>query len=330
MHSAKSQRLQFALGLGVSLALVVWLLSSLNWSEVGQELIQSNFWVLLPATGLIFVHYILRALRWRELLARGREVSLRDLFDCIALGNFANFILPLRAGEFVRPYVLSERSPIHFSAGFSSVVIERFFDLSTVLVTFSLMLRWVPGVPDWAHHGATTLTILAAGILVFIVLSVLAQSFVDRLVAKLLSFFPEKIAKSVGNFLTEFIGGAQVLGREGRLFKTVAYTVLIWASCYGLYWIYLYLLPLPQDPGFAVVIAVILALAVAAPSAPGFVGVYQTACVAAFALYGISAERAVAYALITHVHQYVLFIAYGIYVLFRLQIGMKDLRPEKK
>ena len=76
----------------------------------------------------------------------------------------------------------------------------------------------------------------------------------------------------------------------------------------------------------AIVITVIIALAVAAPSAPGFIGVFQIACVAAFLLLGLSKELATSYSIIAHAQMFIIVICYGIYLLFKYKLNLTDLR----
>ena len=72
-------------------------------------------------------------------------------------------------------------------------------------------------------------------------------------------------------------------------------------------------------------IAVLVALAVAAPSAPGFIGVYQTGCIAGFAIFGLNKELAIAYSLVTHITQYIGIVSYGVYLLFKYQMKLGEM-----
>jgi len=60
---------------------------------------------------------------------------------------------------------------------------------------------------------------------------------------------------------------------------------------------------------------VVLGLAVSLPSAPGFIGIYQSAVVLVFALFLDREDIAIAYAIVTHLIIYVFVILYGTYAL---------------
>jgi hypothetical protein len=222
--------------------------------------------------------------------------------------------------------MLSRQSPYPFSVTFASVVIERFFDLSMVLISFGLVLPHIPGVPPWVEHGAYILTGLAGALLVFLIIGGLCPEPLFRLAQRMLRPFPEKMTQPLLRFIGGLIEATAVLKSPARLGAIVALTVLVWLSSYLLSWAYLWLFAVSGSISFAVAIGVITALAVAAPSAPGFIGVYQTACLAAFALFAYAEETAMAYSLVSHAHQYVVFVAYGLWVMFKYNLSFRELR----
>jgi hypothetical protein len=58
--------------------------------------------------------------------------------------GFMTGLLVPRAGEVVRPYLISRRHPIRTSAGFASIILERLLDVVTVLLLFALYLYVLP------------------------------------------------------------------------------------------------------------------------------------------------------------------------------------------
>lgn len=326
MNFLKTKTFHFLVGLSISGILIAWMYNALDWKAVWSSLKEASYLPLIPALGLIWLHFALRAVRWKLLLPENTETKHQDLFDAIMLGNFANFILPLRAGEFIRPAMAAKKSKLSFSSCFVSVVIERFFDLSTVLIFFSILLQFIPTVPNWVHQGAYSLGLLAVILFFFILLSAFLPSQLAKLIDYFSKFLPNKIKDPIRNFLTDFATGAAVLRKNMRVFKVFFLSLLVWGSAIAIYYVFLFLFDLNASTLLASAITIILALAVAAPSAPGFIGVYQTACIATFILFGINKEVAAAYAIATHAYQFVIFIVYGIIVLFKHNINLTKLK----
>jgi len=318
--------IKFLLSLLVSAGLLLWIALTVSWQEVGRELAEVHYWVFIPASVVIIAHFLLRSWRWKFLLGSSRELTIKKLFDAIMIGNFASYILPLRAGEFIRPFMLARQTSHSFSSCFVSVVIERFFDLCLVLITFVLLVLFFDGMPAWAHTGALVLSFVALGILVFILAAAFSPGLLQRILDPFLNRLPEKLEKTVKDFVLDFLDGALVLKNPLNLARIIGLTLLVWFSCYFLFYVFLFLVDTETTLFIGTTIAVVVALAVAAPSAPGFVGVYQTACIGAFALFGLDSETAVAYSLVTHFYQYVIFIGYGIYILLSQNLSLKDMQ----
>jgi len=313
------------IGLVVSLGLIAYFAWKLEWSLVGQELSHLNYLALVPVTLVFTAHLFLRAWRWRYFLPNGRDVRFRSLFDSFMVGGLATFILPLRAGEFVRPYILSRKSPVSFSVGFVSVVIERFFDLAAVLISFGVLALYLPHMRQEAYQGAFMLSVVAAAILVVIGLGAFTPGVIRSLSAIAVCLLPRRFRQAPLRFTEQFLAGTTVLRSPSNLFMASFFTVLVWGSNYALYYIYPYLINLEPSILLAVTVAVFLALVVAAPSMPGFVGVYQLGCVWAFELLGFTAEKGIAFAIVTHLFQYLVLVGYGSFVMLRDNLRFADL-----
>jgi uncharacterized membrane protein YbhN (UPF0104 family) len=73
-------------------------------------------------------------------------------------------------------------------------------------------------------------------------------------------------------------------------------------------------------------VAVFVALAIAIPSVPVFIGVFQAGCVAATGLFGYPHEAAVVYSLVIHVLSYLLFIGLGFWLLAVHDLSLFELK----
>lgn len=305
----------------------MWLLVSVEWARVGTMLWNGHWWVLIPATLLIAFQMICRGIRWRFLLPdqAGPHISTRVLVDSIMVGNMASYVLPLRAGEFIRPLLLSFQSSYPFSTTFVSVVIERFFDLSAVLLTFGIVLFFVPEVPDWAFHGAVGLSIVALAIFLFMLAGSILPKAIMGVAEYVLRFLPAKFQASIHRLLTNLLNGARVLRKPVNLAAVTGLTLVVWLSTYALYYTFLFFFEIDPSFSMAATVTVFVALAVAAPSAPGFVGVYQIGCMAGFKLFNVDVQVAAAFAILTHVVQYVAIVSYGGYALWKTDWSLADL-----
>lgn len=301
--------------------------SGLEWHALGTALKETKYLYLIPLTFIMAFHYWCKAYRWRFLLPPGNTMpSTRLLFDSVMIGNMASFVLPLRAGEFIRPYLLAQDSKFKFATLFASIVIERFFDLATVLLLLALVSPALPTLPDWALAGVNALSVLGACIFLFMFISAFLPNLVLKLTEALLKFLPDKLRKGLRELIASLMAGASVLKDPFRLFATIGFSVLVWASVWAIFWVGLMMFEGAWTYLLALTLTVVVALAVAAPSAPGFIGVFQTACVASFVLLGFPKEVAFAYSLVMHAHQFVFICGYGAFALSRRHLSLSTLQ----
>ena len=139
--SAQTRRMQprvrNALIFLLTLGLLGVFLRSVNVAEVWGETRRANPWLLLLAVGVTGVTYAVRALRWQYLLAPIGPTHFSTAFRTTVIGFAATFLLPARAGEVIRPYLLARREGLNATAAFATIILERLLDLITVLLLFA-------------------------------------------------------------------------------------------------------------------------------------------------------------------------------------------------
>ncbi len=98
---------------------------------------------LLALAGIIYLaSWPVRGLRYRDIL---RELGFTErigvLTGAIFISQTGNLLVPARAGDAVRAYIVKARREVPYPTGFASLAIERIFDLLTITVlAFGIML----------------------------------------------------------------------------------------------------------------------------------------------------------------------------------------------
>jgi glycosyltransferase 2 family protein len=107
-------------------------------------------WVALAVVADICV-YLQHGFRWSLLLRPVEPVGFWRAVRAIYIGLFANEVMPFRAGEVLRCYLLSVWTSLPLSVALSSGFIERIFDGIWLTACMLLALRLVP-LPSHLHY----------------------------------------------------------------------------------------------------------------------------------------------------------------------------------
>ncbi len=305
-------------GLAVSMASIVFLVLSVDFAGLGVALSQVNPLVLIACVATLPITMYLKCLRWRYFFPRPAEVSMRGLLSALYLGYMVNTIVPLRAGELVRAYLVGESDRVSKSTVLATVLIEKVFDLGTIVLLLFL-LRFAIILPVWADAAA-----LASGAAVVIAaigltLALAAKPWVVGLTAGAEKRLPLLRRLGAADLLRSFLDGLEFLRSARTLWLVVTWSMLLWAG--SLLTVFLALAALGVTPGFAVAafVLVVTNLGMAVPSAPGYVGVFHSAVVVALTAFGVDAGQALASAIVLHALTFGAFIVGGVYYLLRGQ-----------
>jgi hypothetical protein len=138
---------------------------------------------------------------------------------------------------------------------------------------------------------------------------------------------PDKIGTFVSRFLGDLLTGAAVIATPSRLTAIVGLTALMWISSFLQFYDLLFMFPQEQRSFLlGVTLCVFVSLAVALPSAPGFVGVFQMGCVAATKLFGYSDSVGQLYSILVHLLTFLLVIGLGFWVLAVHDLNLFELK----
>jgi len=258
------------------------------WDDLLLTLEHAVIPFLFAAVGICTVAWILRGYRYRFIL-QGLDIGKGLWFStaCIFISQTANLIVPARLGDFVRMLILKHEDDATYSQGFSSLVIERVFDILMIAVLGAFALLFVLAVldvPDW--FITVILVPLAAGGIFFAVLlwSGRMQSE-NRIVAAIQRMLDEVKRASLNPRALAVLSGS---------------SLLIWLVdvlvCYAV------VLMFQESIPFAVVVLAIVIgnLVKAVPITPGGVGTYEIALALTFGLAGTPAVTATLIAVIDH------------------------------
>lgn len=313
-------RVRTSLILLLTAGLLVFFLRNADLAGVWAEVRHADGRLLTLALGLTLVTYALRSWRWQFLLKPIGATAFATAFRTTVIGFAASFLLPARAGEIIRPYLLARREGLSATACFATIVLERLLDLVTVLLLFStLLLFFDPGLAAADPRTFAAVRLGAAGaavasVLGLVVLAVLA-GHPDRLsrgARRLERWLPGRLASALERLVTRFAEGVGVLRRPAELARALALSVPLWMSIAAGIWFTAraFHITFPYTGSFLVMSLLVVGVAVPTPGAIG--GFHAAFRIAVTAFYGVPEDRAVGAAIVLHAISFVPVTIMGI------------------
>ncbi|MBI4348750.1 MAG: flippase-like domain-containing protein [Elusimicrobia bacterium] len=300
----------------------LWLaLRKVSFSEVQHAASRMDLRYLAPMLAVVVFDLLVRALRWRILLAgapasdaRAEKPRVWVLFQLEAIGLALNNILLFRLGEFTRAYLAGVELKVSGFYALATVFVERALDMIALLSLFIVAAGMFPEtVPAAMRAGAIVAVVGLACGLVFV--SALDRAFegggaawVDRL--------PEKAS----SLLRKAALGSRALRDPLALLAAVLLSLTLWMVDAGVYFLLARAMGLERVIGYgrSLVILSTAAAASALPAAPGSFGTFEKFVQDVLVSWSVSEGVALAYAGIVHLMFYLVVTFLGIAFLYRL------------
>lgn len=294
-------------GILVSVVIIAVLLYFVDWNVL-TEALKNVSWQLFALLFIVqSLSFVFRGMAWRTILD-GAPSRLNSFFT-ITEGYLLN-LMPLRLGEIGRSVIMGgliRRSPFYV---FSTVVLERVFDL---LITLVILIVTIPLVGGTGLSG-TTYYILFAVMLAGIALMFLIARNQDKtmeIVQKVIK--PEsKIGKFLLPKLQSLLSGMDILTQPKKFVIWLFWILATWVCWMSAITIGMHSF-FPEQPFWAGIFAQgIGALGGAIPSAPAGIGVVEGAYVVALSFLGIDQSSALAFGLVMHAISIICPVIWGV------------------
>lgn len=336
MSKAQSYRKYVEFGALCLLASVLlWLFGrNLDWVQVRSELGNSDPYLLIAAVLIICIAYGFRAFRWGALLKPLSETRYADLFAATTIGFTAVFLLG-RAGEFVRPVVLSMRDPqVRPSASLVTIFVERIYDLTAVALMFAINLIWFqpPSSLGVSFDRVRMIGFLLVGA---ILLGIAFLAWFRARSSKVIGFFehlfarriiPQRLGRLMLRMLEQLAQALRVLVNARELAETIGWTFLLWFGITAANLLVLRAFHL--NVGFTETIFVLGWSLVGSlvPTPGGAAGAFHAATATGLLFLGVKKETAAALSIVLHLVDFGPAVLFGLFYVVRGDLTWAKLR----
>ena len=266
----------------IGIAISVLAVAGVVWWALHQEPPQfpdtaAEWGALAGAIALYAVATLVRGERWHSLLrAEGARPARVDSHALNVVGYAANNILPARAGDAVRIFLMAPLARTSKKAVLGTLLAERLLDIAVILTLFVAV-------------GYGLLDAVGAGDVAWVVLAT-AAVIAGCVIAVLLVRRNERLHELTAPVLSSTL---QLRGRHGL--RLLAATLLIWGLEAGVWMSVGAAAGFRMDPIEGCYIVALASVFALIPSGPGYAGTQDAAAITGILALGGTESQAVTY-----------------------------------
>lgn len=342
--------LKILISCGLSLFFLYLAFKNVAFGQLIKVFKEIQYGWILPFIAITILGMYIRAVRWRWILKSRHDYSSSQLFPSLIIGFALNSLLPLRAGEFARPFILSRRQKIPYTTVLATVVVERIVDSLTLLFSFFIVLLFIKIDPESQYSismGKWQYTITGEmltglnrklALVTFLLLLISITFIIDatrriyEIIIRHIPLLGSSLKQKLIHILHQFSHGFHSLKNIRYLIMIFLYSLIIWVlvgfSLQVMSWGFPDL-SIQFQHGMAIMI--IICIAIIIPAAPGYWGLYECGCIFALIALGLvpSTDKgyanALGFSLVIHTFQIVPIILIGLYYLWKENISISQI-----
>lgn len=321
-----------AVALGVGLVAVF--LRNADLDRVWEAMRGARPDLLVAAVVLTLVTYVVRTERWQYLLGPLGKTRFGVAFRATVIGFAASAVLPARAGEVLRPYLLARREGLSATAAFATIIVERILDLVAVLVLLAAYLVvFDPGMGarDSALFSAIRLgglVMAPAAVVAMVAMYVLAghpdwvQAWL-RLAARAL---PARLVALLARAIRMFSEGFAVLRRPERLLASFAWSLVLWVLICAETWVVAraFDIQMPFTGGWLMLALLVVGVSVPTPGGVG--GFHEAFRLGATSFFAADNDAAVGAAILLHATSFLPVTLLGLWFAVRDGLSLQGIK----
>ena len=318
------------IGFIISIIFIFFLFKTIDYAQTITAI--ENFGIFSLIIGIIIYSFsfIFRTLRWQLIIRPIKEIRFTNVFYIIFISYLFNSILPARIGDLIRGYLLTMTEDIKFITSISTVIFDRTLDGITLVLLFCLSLLF-SGMNINFDPKLKFLIILVIFLFTLLLLIYLMDF---SLILKIISPFERispKYSQILINVFLNFKSGGEIL-KSGNLviFKLFSYSIFVWMFEAFLFYFVLYSIGVSISIFTLLILLAVVNFAIMIPSAPGYIGTFETAFVIVLVIYGINSSLALSAAIIIHIIWFVTTILFGLISMRYLGVNIRQLIDKVK
>ncbi len=324
--SSKNYRLKQILGYLFAAACLVWVFHDIHVERLFSQIPNIQWSLIILAVFFDIFSYLSQGLRWRILMKPLGEISTIKTTQAIYAGLFTNEIIPLRAGELVRAYLVSRWMSKDILSIVPSMVIERFHDGIWLAFGIGLTALFVE-LPKNLLKAADILGIVVIlAVILFIYLVFRKQRELAQNKSAVIG--KAGILKRAIGFISKIAAGIKQIGLKSDFYFALIASAFVLIFQILAFWLVMRAYGLEVSLWAGAAVMMIVHLGTAIPNAPSNIGSYQFFCVVGLTIFGIDKTTATGFSIVVFIILTIPLWILGLWAISETGMKLKDIRLE--
>lgn len=246
------------------------------------------------------------------------------------VGYMMNSIIP-RTGEVYRPLLLANKEKISRAAAFGTIVVERLFDVLTLLISFGVCLIYFKQKLSitFAEYNLEAISLYSSLIVLVLVLLIFLMIFnlqksemiIEKITKKIL---PEKFHRKVQGIFVSLLNGFLFIKYPRYYIQIIILSILLWLSYAMATYLTFFAFNINLSPFDANLVLTMITFAMTIPLPANSAGIYHLFCTATLVnIYGVNQETAFGFATVSHLLGLLGLILIGAFYFVKENLSLK-------
>jgi len=328
MNRRTKKFFKIGIGLVITVVFMWYAVRDISFADILQKISGANHLVLIPLLAIIYLFFFVKALRWKFLLSPIGDFSVKEVVPPMMVGFLGNNLLPLRLGELVRVVAFCKKFGTHKSSVLSTLVLERIFDIFSILILLIIGIITTPSLPSWCRNVGFGMGGMALVLSVFLFAYTKWTEEIIAAFEKYFSFLSEKIFRFISHNIEKSAHGLHSLKDTRLLFINAMLSIAEWCMMCATVYLSLIAFNIFLPLSASLVVNGVTAFGVAIPSSPGFFGVIEAIFSKTLALFNVPQIDAISSAIYYHLTSYITINIAGFYYLHKMGLSLSEVGEE--
>jgi len=308
-RTLRKKKIFFLLSVFISGVFCYLAFRHVNFHNVFEAIKNIRWTTILVFSLFIFLYVFVKGFKWKLLVNRFDELSIKDSFLIYLIVFMFNSIFPFRSGDIIQVFLTRAKTNIEKTKILGTITVNKFFEMASFLPLILILGLFIPLAAPLRHAFNILILLTFAFVFLFAFDFIRWNDnfFQNFKILKLISnyLYSLKIIKDKELFFISFLMASLSWVVEGLmiafLIKSFGIAVPFWATIFVL---------------------VAINVAITIPATSSNIGTFEYAVIFALTSLGIEKDRALSFALILHILEVLPVAVFGFIVYLRFHYNI--------